>query len=156
MKTYSWIHLKRTCIILSCNDENPPSEYILSIFDIHDMTPCRTGVMIALRLPIKPDRLIIKGNSLGIFKDIRDLTRKFNIELRIGGLEVATVPNMDWTCAICLSGNGTETEKYVKLLCCGHIFHRQCAINVWSISSQCPLCRTDKCPFCLNENPGGC
>lgn len=44
----------------------------------------------------------------------------------------------DWECCICLLG---ENEENVFHLRCGHIVHEMCALQWFSQSLTCPLCR---------------
>lgn len=60
---------------------------------------------------------------------------------------------VDWTCAVCLSGNETSdsggASENVVGLPCGHRFHNSC-IRKWlhNGSARCPLCNWDtRCVF---------
>jgi len=45
----------------------------------------------------------------------------------------------DWECCICLEG----TDENIFMLTCGHMIHEQCAVQWFTESMTCPLCRTN-------------
>uniref|UniRef100_A0A914DC97 J domain-containing protein n=1 Tax=Acrobeloides nanus TaxID=290746 RepID=A0A914DC97_9BILA len=49
--------------------------------------------------------------------------------------------NFETDCPICLISYGEESRKAITQLECGHMFHRDCAIDWLLVSNTCPYCR---------------
>lgn len=155
VNTFCW-RTSRTAIVFEPRPGNAGSAVIVSIFDIIDATVVGRRSLLIVKCAQYPDGLKIKGPWLyEILKAIESLIRRFNIELRVGILEVSGgSAHCDGDCPICMESfdcceESAKPRVLVKMICCGAIMHRECAVDVWvRLSMQCPMCRSKACPFC--------
>ena len=127
---------------------------VLSVFDVKSIV-LRNGKCI-VQSSCREVPIIIVGNGARIVhREISDLIRSFNIDLRISSLQV-DAPHLDedWVCAICMDNPSAGTVRLVRLRCCNQVMHMDCAKTAWMSSISCPLCRRDTCPFC--DGNGSC
>ena len=146
---YVWSILRTSLIFKQINEGNQ-KKIIISIFDCSNLNFTNNKIIIPI---VKSEEIIISGPYVrDVLKDIIKCTKKFNYELRIGLLKEEKIPYDDWVCSICLTNNDLHKNTLIKLLCCNQVTHESCIIDTWlSTSTQCPLCRCVKCPFCMDK-----
>lgn len=68
------------------------------------------------------------------------------------GYTMVPVALTDSDCSICLKTFDKKNKRYVKRLCCGHVFHKGC-IDEWTNrgATTCPNCRHCFCDYNSSE-----
>lgn len=141
--------VERTYLYLS-NYEN---EMKVSWFDIKDIYVKSRKLII--KQNTFPWIITIEGdNTVCLYKKINGSINQLRTDIRIGSLIIDNKEQVssDWECSICLENH--QQEDLIKLLCCNSIYHKNCINNYWktnNTNSKCPLCRSSKCPFCLDK-----
>lgn len=73
-----------------------------------------------------------------LYSIIQIITNLQNIQNLEDDLSLDIEQGLVRECSICLN---TETNNFVKISNCEHIFHHHCIIKWLEINRQCPLCR---------------
>ena len=140
--------VKRTYLHLS----NYDNQMKVSWFDIKEIYVQSRKLII--KQNTIPSIITIEGdNIVYLYKIINVSMYQLRNDMRIGNLIIDNkkiVPS-DWDCSICLENH--QQDDLIQLLCCSGIYHRNCINNYWKTNNdiKCPLCRSTKCPFCLDN-----
>ena len=105
-------------------------------------------------------RWALEGESAPeVIDAIRQCMRTLWVDIHIGDLEVDVETGGDdgseWQCVVCLEGDEEEdagASWRARMRCCGVVFHGRCLARILASGMACPTCRSDRCPFCSDDD----
>ena len=146
--TYT-VSVNRTMIRFAACGAHPGRIILVSIFDLKDYYVRGQKLYLVRHRPF--NAIVVSGLShRSTFELVRNVIRRFAIEMQVDVLRVEDEDIKDFLCPICLD---TNMHRVVRVGCCRQLMHRHCAVESWLSKNACPMCRCDKCPICQG---GGC
>ena len=162
--------LSRTAITFLDIDLDVSKQLIVSIFDMIGYNFVQGGnryptlhIWTTVGAISSCEGLTLTGERVEqLALDLRHWLHSFILSLRMGDIEVSSEELNEASdgviCQVCLDeyeAARPDEDWWVRLLCCNNFMHSKCLTKVLLLNLPCPLCRSNKCPFC-NTSPSTC